>query len=280
MKTSIVGTGLTGMVGSRIVELLGDNYTFSDLRTQAHIDTHSPDQLNDFFKQSNASLVLHTAAKTDVDSCETDKESAWKINVEATQNIVNACISHNKKLIYISTDFVFDGAKDFYTEDDVPHPVNYYGKTKYEAEQRVLRKSDSLIVRISYPYRAAFPAKKDFVHKFLELLQKGSAIEAPDDNLFCPTYVDDIGHALDVLIQHNATGIFHVGSNSAISSFDAVCQIAELGGFSKEMITPTSFNTFYKNRAPRPLRLVLKHDKIAKLGIRMKSFTDGLKDFL
>jgi dTDP-4-dehydrorhamnose reductase len=138
----ILGTGLTGLVGSRVVELLKDKYEFENLSRSSGVDITDKNQVLEKIKGSNAQVVLHLAAKTNVDGCELDKPlkekgEAWKINVEGVRNVAEACSQTNKKLIYISTDFVFDGTKDAYSEEDIANPVNWYAQTKYE-EKRLL----------------------------------------------------------------------------------------------------------------------------------------------
>src|SRR3989344_9155773 len=163
----ILGTGLTGLVGSRIVELLSDSYEFENISRNTGVDITDKEKIIEKIKSSDAAIVLHLAAKTDVDGCEKDKAlgeigDAWKINVEGTRNVADACRESRKKLIYVSTDFVFDGTREAYAEDDTPNPINWYGKTKYEGEKIVQNLlTPWLIVRIAYPYRASF-AKLDF----------------------------------------------------------------------------------------------------------------------
>ena len=165
MKIPIIGTGLSGLVGSRIVELLSDKYQFEDISLATGIDITDKPAVLMVVQKNQADLILHLAAMTDVDRCEKDKLSgengdAWKINVNGTQNIVDAAESFNKKVLYISTDFVFDGNADFYTEDDQPNPINWYAQTKYEGEKIVLQQPKNLVIRIAYPYRKEFDQKK------------------------------------------------------------------------------------------------------------------------
>lgn len=117
-------------------------YTFETVSLNTVIDITEKTSIQEKISASDASLVFHLAAKTEVDSCEEDKSlgkegMAWKINVEGTQNIVDACKQNGKKIVYVSTDFVFDGEKGFYSEEDTPYPVNWYGITKHEGEKRV-----------------------------------------------------------------------------------------------------------------------------------------------
>jgi dTDP-4-dehydrorhamnose reductase len=141
----ILGTGLTGLVGSRVVELLSNKYEFENLSRSSGSDISNKEQVLGKIKSSDAQVILHLAAKTNVDECEKDKTlaqsgEAWRINVEGTKNIADACLQASKKLIYISTDFVFDGENPppgGYSEEDIPNPVNWYARTKYEGEKIV-----------------------------------------------------------------------------------------------------------------------------------------------
>jgi dTDP-4-dehydrorhamnose reductase len=276
----ILGTGLTGLVGSRIVELLEDNYEF-DFST---VDITDKNAISEKIKNSDASIVLHLAAKADVEGCEKDKilgqaGEAWKINVGGTSNIVDACLVNNKKLIYISTDFVFDGTKtDGYTEEDIPNPLNWYAQTKYEGEKLVQNSNLSwMIVRIAYPYRPSF-IRNDFARAILDRLKNGEKIIGVTDHIFTPTFIDDIAFALDKLIKTNSTGIFHVVGSQSLSPYDAAIIIAEIFNCDKSLISKTTREIFFKDRAPRPFCLKVKNDKISKLGVKMKTLEEGLRE--
>src|SRR3989337_1709394 len=172
MKPQIIALGLSGLVGSRISEILSEKYQFVSLTTSSGVDITKPETLTVIKNYENANFVLHLAAKTDVDGCEDDKRfgeqgEAWRVNVLGTSNVAEICREAGKKIIYISTDFVFDGKKpegEYYSEEDIPNPKNWYAVTKYEGEKAVEKSgADYLILRIAYPYRAEFELKKDFV---------------------------------------------------------------------------------------------------------------------
>jgi dTDP-4-dehydrorhamnose reductase len=284
----ILGTGLTGLVGSRIVELLKDKYEFENLSRSSGVDIINKNQVLEKIKNSEAQIVLHLAAKADVDECENDKAlgqdgEAWKINVEGTRNVVNACQEVSKKLIYISTDFVFDGINPpvgGYSEEDIPNPVNYYAQTKYEGE-KIIRdlKIPWIIARIAYPYRTNF-TKSDFFRAILGRLQEGKSIMAVTDHIFTPTFIDDIASALDVLIDSNSRGVFHAVGSQRLTPFDAANLIADTFSLDKSKISRTTRSEFFNNRAPRPFQLALRNDKIIKLGARMRTFKEGLDEIL
>ena len=294
----VLGTGLTGLVGSRIAELLKDKYEFENVSRSSGIDVLDQKSLFDFFKYSKSDIVVHFAAKTDVDGCEKDKEedlrildlkdekeqnaefktkkTAWAINVVGTKNVVNACEQTGKRLIYISTDFVFNGEKDFYTEDDESDPINWYGKTKYEGEKIVSSSEISwTILRISYPYRANF-ARKDFARVLIDKLKNSERLKMITDQIITPTFVDDLAGVLDYFFQNNMEGVYHATGSDSLSPYDIARKISEIFGSDFNLIDKTTLTDFFEGRARRPFHLALKNDKIRKLGIEMMTFEEGL----
>jgi len=283
MKTQIIGTGLSGLIGTRIAELLGDKYEFIDISLSTGVDITIFDQVIDSINRLPGKTILHMAAKTDVDGCEDEKilgeeSQSWTVNVVGTQNIIEAAKRLGKRIIYISTDFVFDGTKEFYNEDDQPNPVNWYGYTKYEAELHVIASGlDYCIVRLAYPYRAYFPPKLDFVRRIIEKVKKGEKIMALTDHVFTPTFIDDIAFAMDLLLEKDLTGIFHIVGSQFLSPSEASDSIFKIFKLKGDIETIKRAD-YFKDRAFRPCRLALKNDKITKLGIKMRKFTEGLQE--
>lgn len=279
----ILGTGLTGLVGSRIVDLLKDGFEFENISASSGIDIRQREEVLNAITKSSAKIVFHFAAKTDVDGCEKDKVlenlgDAWKINVEGTQNVVDACVESGKKLIYISTDFVFDGKKDFYVEEDTPNPVNWYGQTKFMGEKIVQRSSCSWsIIRLAYPYRAQF-TKNDFLRAMLKHLKNKQQFKAITDHIFTPTFIDDVALAVKALIKNQAEGIFHVVGSQSLTPYDAANHIAKFFGLDSSLIIKTTREEFFKDCAIRPFCLKLKNDKIKKLGVKMVTFEEGIEE--
>lgn len=278
----ILGTGLTGLVGSRIVELLSDKYTFENISRATDTDITNYDSIRAKIHTSEADIILHAAAYADVDGCEEDKllgknGEAWRVNVLGTQNIVDIAVASGKKIIYISTDFVFDGTKTVYNERDVPHPTNWYGQTKLEGE-KIIQSSGTpfIILRIAYPYRAMFEKKRDFMRTIGARLKEGKPINVVSDQIMTPTFIDDIATALDGLIQTNAVGIYHAVGSQFITPYEAAVAIARTFGYDISLIGKTTRAQYFKNKAARGFRLALSNDKIQKLGIQMKTFQQGL----
>lgn len=281
---NILGTGLSGLVGSRLVTLLGDHMTFQNLSLESGVDITKKDDVDAYFQSSDAPWVFHLAAYTDVQGAEKERElgensSAWKVNVIATENIVANCKKFNKKLVYIDTDYAFDGKNGPYDEEAPTNPLGWYAITKTEGAKRVnLLGENGLVIRISNPYRAHPVGKKDVVHKMLERLTQGLEITAPHNQQFVPTFIDDLALAMDALVRENASGIYHVVSSSAISPYEAAISIAQVFGFDESLVHKTTFDQMFKDRAPAPQYAVLTQQKIQRLGLTPRSFLDGIRE--
>lgn len=286
MANKIIGTGLSGLVGSRITELLKDTYEFEDISRKTGTDITDGTALRSRMEYSDAPVILHVAAFTNVDGAQEQKDlgeesDAWKINVVGTENVTQAAEETGKKLIFISTDFVFDGKntpEGGYTETDIPSPVNWYAQTKYEAELRVAEAQVPwLIVRIAYPYRAAFE-KNDFFRAIKARLEQKQPIAAITDHIYCPTFIDDIAFGLDTLIQQDATGIYHMTGSEALSPYDAAQEIAATFDLDTNRITTTTREEYFKGKAERPFDLSMNNAKIKSLGVGLKGFREGLQE--
>ena len=288
MKIPICGTGLSGLVGSRVTELLQDKYSFNDLSLTTGVDITDYESLEKKIKEDPSEIIIHMAAKTDVDACEDDKilgeeGTAWVVNVDATRNIVECAQNYGKKIIYISTDFVFDGTRDFYTEEDLPNPVNWYGVTKFEGERIITESNVSyVILRLAYPYRASYEKKQDFLRRIVDVSKKYQNITALSDHIFTPTFIDDLAWVIDFFIQKNLSGIYHAVGSESLSPLHAAEKILSALNINAQ-IKPILRKDYFKDRAFRPFKLALKNDKISRLGLKMLGFSQGLvkiKDFL
>ncbi len=266
-------TGASSLVGSRIVELLSGDFQFIPL-SQAQMDITNLNQVKSAIKEIDFDIFLHLAAYTDVDGAEKNKEIAYKINVEGTNNLFQEVYKKKKKFIYISTDFVFDGTTPPYDEESQPYPISCYGQTKYEGEKIV--KGKSMIVRFSYPYRAKFEKKKDFVRTLKSLLEQGRTLSMVTDSLITPTFIDDIAYALKYLFQNFSPEIYHIVGGDSLSPYDAGKLIAKTFNFDENLILPISYKEYFKDRAKRPQysQITSKKNSFYK----MKTFEEGLKE--
>lgn len=280
---NIIGTGLSGLVGSRVVELLGPECTFENLSLETGVDITNKDVLLEKIASSTAPWIFHFAAVTDLDTSEKErqlgqKSLAWRVNVGGTQNIVEVAKASGKHVLFLSTDFVFDGNGGPYSELSVPNPQSWYAITKYEGEKLVAGLGDrGLILRIAFPYRVKSQGRPDFVHRIMDELQTGQTIASPSDQVFTPTLIDDVTRVIRVLVEHNSSGIYHSVGSQALTSYDAAILIAQRLGIDESRIRETTWESYYTNRAPRPRHAVLKNDKIDALGISMTPFSEGIR---
>lgn len=265
-------TGSTGLVGSRIIELLSNNFTFLPLR-HTDIDITNKNAVSEKLKSLDFDIFLHFAAYTNVDGAETNREEAYKINVDGTKNIAQVVASQNKKLIYISTDFVFDGTNPPYFEDSKPNPISYYGETKYLGEQAL--NGNAMIVRLSYPYRKEFEQKKDFVRTIKSLLEQQKEIAMVEDSLFVPTFIDDIAYSLSHLINNYFPEIYHIVGENSLSPFEAGKLIAKNWNLDEHLIKPVSYTEYFNGKAQRPKLSDIQSKK--NTFQTMKTFEEGLK---
>lgn len=279
----ILGTGLSGLLGSRVVELLSGEHEFINLSRETGFDITAPGVLLQAVTGTDAPWVLHFAAFTDVDRAEADRVNGqagevWRLNVGSTAELVRICELTGRRLLYVSTDFVFDGQSGPYTETSEPRPLSWYAVTKYEGEKLTASLGEhGLIIRLAFPYRRmVVGVRPDFVRKISESLTAGREVLAPDDQLITPTFVDDVVRGIAALVRHSASGVYHLVGDDFWSPYEVAKAIAKTNGLNPELVVRTSFADFYKDRAPRPFQVALKHDRISELGVKMCGFAAGL----
>jgi dTDP-4-dehydrorhamnose reductase len=284
MKTKILTTGLSGLVGSRIAELLSGQYDFDNLGLSSGVDILNRPNLEARIHSSTADTFIHLAAFTDVNQAWEQKGNqngiCYRVNVIGTKNVAEICRRTGKHLIYFSTDFVFDGSKTSpYAETDQPNPIEWYGQTKYEGE-KIIGSFGFTTVRIAYPFRAKFEPKLDFVRKLIENLKSGKQVNLFGDNVITPTFIDDIAPGLDQIIQTKPGGIFHLVGSTALSIHDLALKVAKEFNLDQKLINKTSLAEYIKNNPnSRPFQpyLALSNEKAKKeLNIQMQSIDNTL----
>ncbi|MBI2327935.1 SDR family oxidoreductase [Candidatus Curtissbacteria bacterium] len=292
MRQTIGVIGSGSMVGSRFCEIVEKDFgNISLLKADHHanfkIDITDRDKTRNFFQNHFDWLILF-AAFTDVDAAEKQRGDkiapCWQINVEGTTNVADACLSFGKNLIFISTDFVFDGTNGPYSEDDTPGPdmrkTSWYGITKIEAEKRIRQRlKDYLIVRIAYPYRGPFAQKDDIIKRILKLYQLGQLYPIFTDQKLTPTFIDDLAPAINLLVRRGERGIFHLASPKITTQYQfAKFVIATFGGDPRKVPKGSArSHNRDKSVTPRPTKGGLKVDKIKKLGFTPTNWQEGIR---
>jgi len=259
MRMKILLIGGSGLFGQAFIDLVEKtsyeiyatyNRNPLDFENAFQIDITDAIKVKQFIEKIKPDVIIHAAAFTNVDRCEIEKEKAYEINAKATENIAKVAKEINAKLIYISTDYVFDGKKGMYKEEDETNPVNYYGVTKLEGEKAVIKNcSDFIIARTSVIYGAN---KKNFATWAIEELRKDNQIKIITDQWVSPTLNQDLAEQIYKLIEKNERGIFHAAGGERISRYDFVIKLAEVFGFDKKLVIPViSENMGWIAKRPR-----------------------------
>lgn len=275
------------MVGSRFCDLqTAFEVIKADLHSDTSVDITDKSSVEDFFSANEFEYAILFSAYTDVDGAEKqsgDKsESAWKVNVDGTQNVVDACKENDRKLIFISTDFVFDGTSGPYSEDAIRaedlDKISWYGFTKIRGEETAETLKSHLIVRISYPYRSKFDSKIDFARSILKKYDDGELYPMFSDQHITPTYVDDIAPALELIISKECTGIYHLASPELVTPhMFAEFLLTKFKGENIKLESASIVEFLKKEGAtPRPVNAGLKTGKISSLGFEPTSWRDGI----
>lgn len=241
------------------------------------LDITKKDDVVNVLTKIHPDVIIHTAALTNVDLCETNKPLANSLNVNGTANVIDACKSIQSKLVYISTSSVFDGKKEKYFETDTPSPTTYYGATKQSAEKLVKESGlPYLILRTDQPY--CWIEKWQHTNSVLRVLEKlgnNQNFNEITDWYNTPTYVPEFIHASFDLIKKDAHGIFHVVGSDFISRYEWSLHIADTFKLDKKLIRPISSDTLGLP-VKRP-NVYLSNDKLyQQTGIKMMGIRDGL----
>lgn len=288
----ILITGSNGLLGQKLIKLLSSKPDIELLATSKganrvsnqegyqyqSLDITSQQEINAVFDEFKPNAVINTAAMTNVDACEDDKELCWDLNVNAVKYMIAVSEKYNTHLIHLSTDFVFDGEAGPYKETDQPNPLSYYGKSKYEAE-KLLQASDIkwTIARTIIVYGVAENmSRSNIVLWAKEALEKGNPLTIVDDQFRSPTLAEDLAMGCWLIAEKQAEGIYHLSGKDTFSIIDLVYAVADFYGYDKSIITPIS-SLSLNQAAKRPPKTGFILDKaINDLEYSPCSFNEGL----
>ena len=271
MKVLIIGAN--GFLGSNLIQkanLEYDDYfsiIAADISNSAldstipfyHIDITKKDEVINKVKKISPDITILTAAMTDVDKNEVEKELASKINTEGAENVLNACKNTDSKLLFMSTDFIFDGKKGNYTEEDEPNPLSHYGQTKHAAELAIIASDvEYLICRTAVLY-GWNPDKLNFITWILNKLENGEKIKIVTDQVNSPTYVPNLAEILLKLIEKDAKGIYHTVGDNILNRYEMAIKCAEVFDYAQELISPIDH---LNQKAARPKNAGLNIKKL------------------
>jgi len=269
----VLVTGANGQLGYDVIKRLdseGIEYLGTDRKS---LDIKNEEQVKRVISDYNPDVVIHCAAYTAVDRAEDERELCYEVNVLGTRYIAEACKEIDAKMVYISTDYVFDGEADQPFEvTDKPNPINYYGKTKYEGELEVQKHLDKyFVVRISWVFGNN---GNNFVKTMLRLGKERDEISVVADQIGSPTYTYDLANVLIGMIKTDKFGIYHATNEGYCSWYDFACEIFKQAGMDVK-VNPIKTED-YPTKAKRP-----KNSRLSKNALtELENWVDALKHYI
>jgi dTDP-4-dehydrorhamnose reductase len=242
------------------------------------MDFTDPFNVHDIFEKHQPDVVIHAGAMGKPDEVELKQWQAYLVNVEGTVTLLTNADECKSFFVYVSTDFVFSGNTGGYSEDDIPEPVNYYGKTKLEAEDAVKEyENDWAIVRTVLVYGQPASGRSNILTIVKDKLEKGETYNVVDDQWRTPTYVEDLVKGIRLIIDKRAKGIFHLAGKDQLTPFQMAKQTAAYLGLDGELIKRVTAADF-SQPATRPANTTFIIDKArAELGYEPLSFQEGVQ---
>ncbi len=287
--------GGTGLVGSKLSES-SDKHGFAPVSTYnarpletsdgVRLDVADRRATSDLVRRVQPSVIVDTHALHNVDYCETHRDEARRVNVDGTRNLVDAAREAGSRFLYVSTDYVFDGTRGGYREEDPTKPLSYYAENKVEAEKIVSSLPSFIIARPSVIYgwnpleKSGVPSSSgktiNFAMFVLDKFEKHEVVRAVTDQYSSPTMADDLAVALLRLARMNVNGILHTAGRSCLSRYDFAVKAARIFDYSTDLVQKVSSNDF-KQVAKRPMNSCLSIEKAEKiLNMRFMSVDEGL----
>jgi dTDP-4-dehydrorhamnose reductase len=277
----ILVIGAKGMLGRDLVEVLRSSsrndevigWDFEDIDIREEQSTIAK------IERNYPEIVINVAAFTDVDGCESNEEKVFATNAEGMRHVALGALRCRAKVVYLSTDYVFDGKKRGpYLENDPPNPLNVYGRSKWKGEQYVQELvENSLIIRTQWLYGRY---GNNFVTSILRQASEKRVLSIVNDQIGSPTYTADLSKAISVLIQCDVKGIFHVANSDLCTWYTFGQAILKLAGIVGVKIIPISSEELGRP-AIRPSYSVLSTQKLKReIGTMLRPWSEALKDYL
>jgi dTDP-4-dehydrorhamnose reductase len=292
LEEKMLITGSTGLVGSYFCRLtalkkyclyaLVHSESTTSGKSIAVDFSYSTDSFKEAINRVRPDIIVHLAAMTDVEQCEIQKDIANNINYLSVKQVVDYVENSNKDcfVLFVSTDYVFDGEKGHYKEEDMTNPINWYGTTKLLAEQELLKSCSEnwCIARTSTPF-GVHSKKLTFPLFVVKNLSQNHEIKVLTDQITSPTYALNLVEMLLEIIDNRVNGILHVSGSSQVSRFDQALEIASMYNLNKNLIKPTTINEMGW-KAARPKNSSLDSSKAySTLTKKPMAFKDSLLRF-
>ena len=267
----------SGQPGIQLLACSIEDQPVFDIEEYRKMDITHREDVKELVYDFYPDVIINAAAYTNVDLSETEREQAWKTNVKAVEYVAEVSRVIDSHIIHISTDYIFDGKKGPYSENDKPCPLGYYARTKL-ASENVLRLSGTYhtILRTNVLYGIAHNSRPDFVRWVVNSVRGGKKIRIVTDQINNPTFIDDLIQAISKVIEYKKLGVYNIGGKEFLSRYDFTMKIADFFQLDKSLITPIKTDEL-KQAAPRPLKsglLILKAQ--TELGYKPHSIDESL----
>jgi dTDP-4-dehydrorhamnose reductase len=282
----ILVIGAKGMLGRDLVKILHSTFhTHQDSNREIlewdidEIDIREEKKTVNQIESFRPEIVINVAAYTDVDGCESNEEKAFAVNAEGMKHVALGALRCRAKVVYLSTDYIFDGKKrEPYLEDDAPNPLNVYGRSKWKGEQYVRELvKDALIVRTQWLYGRY---GNNFVTSILRQAREKKVLSIVNDQIGSPTYTVDLSEAISVLLQYDARGVFHIANSDLCTWYTFGQAILKLSGMERVKVIPISSKELGRP-AIRPAYSVLHCQKLKQVtGMTLRPWSEALRDFI
>jgi len=289
-KMKLLITGVNGFVAGSVVAQANKNWEIHGIARRDidglpdtvyvyQLDLLDNEKLTEVFRQIKPDAVIHTAAMANIDVCEKSREEAENINVRVTKNLADLCKEAGAKLVFCSTDSVFDGIQGNYSEQDERRAINFYAETKIKAEKIVLDAAPTnAVARLALVMgMPVIGAGNSFLDNTLKKWDNGEAVKFPENEIRTPVDVVTLGAALVELAGNDFGGIIHLSGNTCLNRYQMALQIAESTGHPASLVIATDSNKM-EGRAPRANDVSLNNALARKiLKTPMLSLEEGLK---
>jgi dTDP-4-dehydrorhamnose reductase len=287
----ILVTGSNGLLGQKLVELISstnEHYlictakskpVIGRLQCEFHfLDITRQNEVESVISTTKPDAVINTAAMTQVDQCETEREQCWLANVTAVEYLVEACKKNNVYLAHVSTDFIFDGSHGPLDESAQPHPLSFYGESKFAAERAIQKSNlDWAIIRTVLVYGLTKDmSRSNIVLWVKKSLEEGKKINVVNDQWRTPTLAEDLAVGCLLATTKKARGIFNISGREMMTPFDIAVSTADFFRLDKSLIHQTD-STQFTQPAKRPRKTGFIIEKASReLGYQPHSFLEGL----
>ncbi len=288
----ILITGSNGLLGQKLIDLYknkteyeliatarGDN-RYADLEGYKYesLDITNENEIAETIKKHKPNVLINTAAMTNVDACESDKEGCDQLNIDAVKYLVKACNENQVHLIHISTDFIFDGTHGPLLETETPNPLSYYGLSKLKGEEVVINESKSwAILRTVLVYGIVSDMSRSNIVLWAKgALESGKTINVVADQFRTPTLAEDLAMGCKLAADKNAQGIYNISGKDYISVFDLVYKVADFWKLDKTLLNMSTSEGIKQPAKRPPITGFILTKAINELGYNPHSFDEGL----